>query len=418
VSGAPTHVLLDRTLSMLRQGYRFLPEHRRRYGADLFEIRVLGQRTICLVGAEAARLLYDSTRFRRAGALPLPVRRTLVGEHGVQTLDDTAHRARKAVFMDLMAPARVDALTDLTAARWGEAIAGWPRRGRVVLFDEAVRVLARAACDWVGVPLPDHDAPVRARDLASMVDGFATAGPRHWRARLARRRSERWVAGVVGQVRRGDLAVPAETPLHVIAAHRDPTGAPLDERTAAVEVLNLIRPTVAIAWYVVFAAHALHYHPQWRERLRGGGDDVRERFVQEVRRFYPFAPAVGARVRRDFTWRGHRFPRGRRVLLDVYGTDHDPARWPRAGEFDPDRFVDRPTEPFTLIPQGGGDPHDGHRCPGEPVTIALTRESLRQLIGLDYQVPSQDLDIPLDRIPTRPRSGFVLTGVRGLVTAR
>ena len=39
--------------------------------------------------------------------------------------------------------------------------------------------------------------------------------------------------------------------------HRDVDGRPLGPRTAAVEVLNVIRPTVAISWYVAFAAFKL-----------------------------------------------------------------------------------------------------------------------------------------------------------------
>ena len=40
-----------------------------------------------------------------------------------------------------------------------------------------------------------------------------------------------------------------------------------DERVAAVELLNLLRPTVAIARFIVFAALALHLHPEWRARV-------------------------------------------------------------------------------------------------------------------------------------------------------
>ncbi len=35
-----------------------------------------------------------------------------------------------------------------------------------------------------------------------------------------------------------------------------------------------------------------------------------------------------------------------------------------------------------------------------------------RLARLEYTVPVQDLRIPLRRIPTRPRSGFAVTGVR------
>lgn len=403
---------VDRTASFLWQGYEFLPRLWRRYGTGGCEIRLLGRRTVCLVGAEAMELLYDQRRFQRAGALPGAVRHTLVGDGGVQGLDGIAHRYRKAMFMRLLDPGALAALVAPTRARWQQAVAGWTGQARPVLFDEAARVLTAAACEWLGIPLPAAELPARAADQVAMVDAFATVGPRHWRGRLARRRSEAWIADLVRRVRDRRLPVPEDSGLAVVAAYREPDNGPLDPRTAAVEVLNLLRPTVAVAWWVVFAAHALHRHPGWHARLRGGDPADLERFVQEVRRFYPFAPAVGARVREEFTWRGHRFPRGRLVVVDVYGTDRDPARWADPDVFDPDRFSGRQIGPYELVPQGGGDPHRGHRCAGDDATVRLLAESVRVLAGLDYQVPQQDLRIPLRRMPTRPRSGVVLSGVR------
>ena len=70
----------------------------------------------------------------------------------------------------------------------------------------------------------------------------------------------------------------------------DFTGKPFDLHMAAVELINLVRPTVAVSWYIVFAALALHEHPGYREKLRTGDDAYAGLFVQEVRRFYPFAP--------------------------------------------------------------------------------------------------------------------------------
>lgn len=56
------------------------------------------------------------------------------------------------------------------------------------------------------------------------------------------------------------------------------------------ELINLLRPTVEVAWFVMFAALALHQYPECRDKLDAGQDDYLERFVQEVRRFYPFFP--------------------------------------------------------------------------------------------------------------------------------
>jgi hypothetical protein len=48
---------------------------------------------------------------------------------------------------------------------------------------------------------------------------------------------------------------------------------------------------------------------------------------------------LGARIDRSFTWRGHRFPEGRLLLLDVHGTNHDPTVWRDPDAFDPTRFL-------------------------------------------------------------------------------
>ena len=104
---------------------------------------------------------------------------------------------------------------------------------------------------------------------------------------------------MIQEVRRGTLTPPAGTALEQIALFRDGDGSFLSEHVAAVELLNVIRPTVAVSRYLVFCAHALHEHPEWRERLREN-DTYLEPFVQEVRRFYPFFPFAAARVKETF----------------------------------------------------------------------------------------------------------------------
>jgi fatty-acid peroxygenase len=111
-------------------------------------------------------------------------------------------------------------------------------------------------------------------------------------------------------------------------------------------------------------------------------------------------------VRQEFEWRGLRFPEGRRVLLDVYGTNRDDRTWDRPDTFRPERFAGRQVDPFTLIPQGGGDHASGHRCAGEWATVELLQGAIRALRGLRYAVPAQDLRIRLNRIPAQPESGF------------
>jgi fatty-acid peroxygenase len=288
----------------------------------------------------------------------------------------------------------------------------WTAQPSVVVFDEAGRIIARGVCGWAGIPLPDAQVPAVAADLVAMVDGFATLGPRHWRARRARGRRERWLEGLIEDVHGGTVTVAAGTPIDVVAHHRDGDGAPLDPRVAAVELLNIIRPTVAVSWFVAFPGHALHRWPQHRVRLREGDQAFTEAFAHEVRRFYPFAPFIGGRAVRDLSWRGQPIAAGSLVLLDLYGQNHDAGLWPEAYRFDPERFINRHIGAFELVAHGGGDPRTGHRCPGEGITVALLEALSVRLARLDFQVARQDLTIPLGRIPTRPRSGFLISTVR------
>lgn len=118
-------------------------------------------------------------------------------------------------------------------------------------------------------------------------------------------------------------------------------------------------------------------------------------------------------MRHGFAWQGYRFPRGRRVILDLYGANHDARAWDDPEAFRPERFRDWDENPFTLIPQGGGDHWLNHRCPGEWITIALMKAAAHFLTaGITYDVPEQDLRMDLTGLPALPRDRFVLRNVR------
>ncbi|MEE1831634.1 cytochrome P450 [Streptomyces sp. SP17KL33] len=410
---SPRTPLVDSSLAALVKGYTWLPERRRRSTGPLVRTRLMGQHTVALWGPEAVRFFYDERHVERASALPGPVLSTLFGHGAVHTLDGPAHRVRKELFLSLLTgPQAVAGLVERVAEAWDAAVDSWPGRRSVVLFDEVSRVLALGVCRWAGIPLVEPAAAETARDMVAMVDGFATPGPRHWRARRARSRSEAWLAGLVRDVREGAATAPAGSPLDVVVRHLDADGLPLDPHTAAVELLNIVRPTVAVCWFVTYAGHALRLRPDVRERLAEDDPEYAVAFAHELRRFYPFAPFVGGLAVTDLEWRGEPIPAGAMVLLDLYGQNHDPELWDLPYTFEPQRFLERPPRRDDLVPQGGGDRAAGHRCPGEDVTVALLRALGPRLARLTYDVPAQDLRIPLTRMPARVRSGFVMESVR------
>ncbi|MEU1015119.1 cytochrome P450 [Streptomyces sp. NPDC005900] len=413
--------MLDQTLPLLTKGYAWLPDLSRREGPGPVRTRLLGKPVVALRGPAAVPFFYDENHVRRRTALPEPVLSTLFGKGAVHTLDGDEHRTRKALFMSVLKdPAGVAALAERVADEWERSSKEWIGRSQVTLFDEVSVLITRAVCAWAGVPLtehPDDEARRTAHDLVTMVDGFATAGPRHWQARRARQRQEQRLAHLIEDIRAADLTPSdrggaAPSVVEAVAAHREADGQFLDPRTAAVELLNVLRPTVAVTWFTVFGAHALHRHPALRERLATEGEDYARAFAHEVRRFYPFAPFVAGLAPADLDWHGEPIAEGTMVLLDLYGQNHDPQLWEAPYTFDPERFTGREPGRDELVPQGGGEAGEGHRCPGEDVTLAVLTALLPRLARLDHHVPEQDLRIPLNRMPTRPRSGFVITDVR------
>ncbi|HEU4508720.1 MAG TPA: cytochrome P450 [Pyrinomonadaceae bacterium] len=401
---------IDSTLALYQEGYEFISNRCTRLRSDVFQTRLIFRKAICMRGAEAAKLFYDRDKFVRKGALPRRALKSFLGERGVQTLDGEEHRNRKMMFMELMTADNINRLTGMTSEYWERYIAKWERMDSVVLLDEAAEILCRAVCDWAGVPLREKDVKFRTRDFLSMIDSPAALGPRHWKGRRARSRAEKWIAQLISDVRKKKFAAFPDSAVHSVAWHRNLNGRLLDEKVAAVELINFLRPTVAVALYVVFVAHAMQFNPESAEKIDDA--DYADRFVQEVRRFYPFFPAVAAHAKSDFVWNGFRFHKGDWVLLDLYGTNHDPATWKDPERFAPERFATRHENNYDFIPQGGAT-YDHHRCAGEWITVQLMKQALHFLgREIEYAVPEQDLRLDLSRVPAIPTSGFVIANVK------
>ncbi|MDK1326551.1 cytochrome P450 [Arthrobacter sp. zg-Y1143] len=401
----------DSSLAFLREGYTFISSRCDRLGTDLFRTRIAGRPVYCMRGAEAAQIFYDGDRFSRKGALPPTVVHLLQDKGSVQTLDGAAHHHRKAMFTAMMAPESIARIGSIFEDVWRRRTAGWSGKP-VVLHEEARWMLTAAACEWAGIPQPDAVVDRRAAEFGLMVDQAGSFGPANWWAQLRRRSTERWAQGIVSAIRSGALEVSPTSAAGLVAGHRDPEGQLLPVDIAAVELLNVLRPIVAVARFITFAGTALVEHPQWRQQFAGGSDDDRadlEPFAQEVRRFYPFFPAIAGTVLKDFSWNGHDFRPGSWVMLDIYGTNHDSRLWPDPEAFRPERFRTWDDNPYRLVPQGAGQVSKAHRCPGEGLTLELVKTAVRLLAEGGYGVPAQDLSISLSQLPSIPRSGLLLT---------
>src|SRR5699024_473973 len=144
--------------------------------------------------------------------------------NGVQMLDGPHHHHRKQMFMSLMTSDSLEELSKLTNEQLQIASRKWEGMDKVVLFDEMEKVMCRIACQWAGVPLWARELNKRAADLGKLIDAFGAVGPRHWQGRSARTRVNKWAKRIIENVRRGNRIPSEDTPVYIIAWHRDLDG--------------------------------------------------------------------------------------------------------------------------------------------------------------------------------------------------
>jgi fatty-acid peroxygenase len=406
----PRDIWPDATLPMLSDPYRYISRRARRLGTDSFRTRLLGRQAICLTGPEAAEFFYRPGLTERAGAAPERIAYVLFGEGGVQLLDGSFHRHRKALFLDLMSEPSLRRLDEAAARAWDDAMAELAAMEHIDLFREASRMLTVAVCSWSGLPLRQSEIAGTSDMVSSLFLHAGAAGPQHRTGVKNRGRATGWARGEIRRARH-DRAAGRKDAVATIANWHDADGTALSADVAATELLNLIRPTVAVAVYATFIALALHRHPEYRATV-AVDDALRHGFVQEVRRLYPFFPSVTARASGDIQWNGEEIGAGIRIVLDLYGTGRDPRSWDDPTAFRPERFVDWPGNPFTLIPQGGGDVATTHRCPGEGITIRLMDFFARRLATSRYDVATPDARPNLRGLPALPKGGFIVENFR------
>nr|WP_154706057.1 hypothetical protein [Planococcus salinarum] len=140
--------------------------------SDIFETRLLGKKSLCIAGEEAAAVFYDNKYFNAKGAAPKPLKKTLLGEGGIHGRDGEDHHHQKRMFLSMMTPERLEDMKRLAIEELDRKASQWERMDQVLLLDEIEEVLARSVMDWAGLPLKESEVKTRTQELVAMVDSF------------------------------------------------------------------------------------------------------------------------------------------------------------------------------------------------------------------------------------------------------
>ena len=399
----------------LDEGYLLLSELRKEANAPVVKARLLNKEVIAIYGKEAAKKFYDPRNFKREGAMPKIVLKTLFGENGVQTLDGQAHEHRKTIFMDLMTPKRMEEYHRILDKNLTQKLDR--QQGQFELFDLAKDVLFRSICEWAGIDLSQltkKEVDQLAEYQISMISSAVTNPATHIKGIDNRKKSEKWAQSLIENARINHVAGKEDVALYAFAKATDDHGELLPIDVAAVELLNVIRPTVALTVWIALMGHALFSRPDIYQRLHAEFDQLQDSFIQEMRRYYPFFPMLPAFAIQDVEVDGYLIPKDSWVVLDLYGTNHDDRMIETPEVFRISRYLGKEKhisydEEYEMIAQGGGEFKTMHRCAGEWITLHTLRVFSDQLVNkYQFSIPEQDWSIPMNQFPTYPKSKALL----------
>lgn len=399
----------------LDEGYLLLSELRKEANAPVVKARLLNKEVIAIYGKEAAKKFYDPRNFKREGAMSKIVLKTLFGENGVQTLDGQAHEHRKTIFMDLMTPKRMEEYHRILDKNLTQKLDR--QQGQFELFDLAKDVLFRSICEWAGIDLSQltkKEVDQLAEYQISMISSAVTNPATHIKGIDNRKKSEKWAQSLIENARINPVAGKEDVALYAFAKATDDHGELLPIDVAAVELLNVIRPTVALTVWIALMGHALFSRPDIYQRLHAEFDQLQDSFIQEMRRYYPFFPMLPAFAIQDVEVDGYLIPKDSWVVLDLYGTNHDDRMIETPEVFRISRYLGKEKhisydEEYEMIAQGGGEFKTMHRCAGEWITLHTLRVFSDQLVNkYQFSIPEQDWSIPMNQFPTYPKSKALL----------
>src|SRR5699024_4505427 len=154
----------------------------------------------------------------------------------------------------LMTKERLNNVKHIFKKEWIYAFS--QKKNNIILYEESKIILMKTACIWAGIPKSELAKINITGQLASLYEAGWAIGTRYWRGRLNRKRLNNWMEKLIIAVRQKKIHIDSDTSLYQIAFHRHVDGIYLDPKIAAVEIINILRPIVAIAVYMTFCALA------------------------------------------------------------------------------------------------------------------------------------------------------------------
>ena len=403
VKQIPKDLSWDNRIQLMLEGYLFVQNRCNRLDTDVFQTKLNGKNVICMNGKEAAEIFFDEEKFEPLNNIPQLPNKNTNEKMTINSLDD---QMCEQLCNELLSSTRISELNSLYFTRLEEQAKYWSNQEQIIVFDEIKKLITRVACHWAGIPIKDEELSERANDLYALVDPFESAGLKQRDNKRIQNRVESWIQEVFVQVWKEEIHPEPNATITQISNFQQ--NEKLLSVTLATNLLiQILKMIVLNANFITFEVLATIQHQEYKRKLYDI-DQYDDWFIQEVRRYFPFEPFIGAKVRKEFTWEGYRFAEGSLVLLDMYGTNHDPRIWYNPDLFWPERFKDSEMLPYVR------KNHNAYwKMLSEKVSRELMKTTLYFLTNhINFEVVDQDFDFSLRKIPTMLKTGLILKNIK------
>src|SRR5699024_7160195 len=151
----------------------------------------------------------------------------------------------------------------------------------------------------------------------SMISGTFTSPVDHIKGVEDRKKSEKWARKLIESAREHPVPGKENVALYAFASAKNLIGELLPLDTAAVELLNIIRPTLALTVCSAFICYVLFIRSDIYVQLNSNCDELLDSFFLEMRRYYLFFYSVLVISLQEVEIDGYKIPDDSWVALDL-----------------------------------------------------------------------------------------------------
>ncbi len=410
--------LIGETLYLISDSRKFVKERRQKYGL-IFKTNILGQNTIYVVDSESFRFL-SRAEDKYLETNLLPGMKKLLGNI-VSTQTGSIHKSRRQIIAQAFKPRALKDYHQTIIEITNQYLKKWEKKESFAWYPELLDYTFDIACNFlIGLPSASESSLKECYETFTKGLFSISTLPLPWTTfGKALKSRDQLLLEIEKMIIDRSLKKEIKSDaLNILLSAKDEEGNNLPLQEVKEQTLNLLFAghstlTSALSSFCLLVTQ----HPKVLAKLREEQDQISvpismetlakmtylDQVIKEVLRINPPVGGGFRRVTQDFELDGYYFPQGWLVIYDIFGIHHHESVWVQPEDFNPDRFAEGKTKPFTHIPFGGGM----RECLGKEFAKLEMKIFTASLLK-NYQwslLPDQDLSLELIPVP-RPKDNL------------